>query len=252
MKKAKHVAFATQKGGAGKTTLTVLLASQLHYVYGYEVAIIDCDYPQHSVIKLRNRDVDMIQMDPFYKAMAYKQFDKLNKKGYSVVEASFEDALEKAKELSEQMPELDFIFFDLPGTVNAKGVTTVIMNMDYIITPITADRVVLESSISFAALVNEKLITTGLSKIKGINMVWNMVDKREKTELYDVYETVINELGISIFESTVSDSKKFRRDVTESHKPIFRSTLFPIDKRLVKSSGIVGLVDEFLRVMNDE
>lgn len=30
--KTKFVAFSTQKGGAGKTTLTVLAASYLHYV----------------------------------------------------------------------------------------------------------------------------------------------------------------------------------------------------------------------------
>ena len=32
MKETKYVAFSTQKGGAGKTTLTVLVASYLHYV----------------------------------------------------------------------------------------------------------------------------------------------------------------------------------------------------------------------------
>ena len=34
MDKTKFVAFSTQKGGAGKTTLTVLMASYLHYVKG--------------------------------------------------------------------------------------------------------------------------------------------------------------------------------------------------------------------------
>ena len=33
--KTKFVAFSTQKGGAGKTTLTVLAASYLHYVKGF-------------------------------------------------------------------------------------------------------------------------------------------------------------------------------------------------------------------------
>ena len=41
MKKTNYVAFSTQKGGAGKTTLTVLVASYLHYVKGYNVAVID-------------------------------------------------------------------------------------------------------------------------------------------------------------------------------------------------------------------
>ena len=49
-KKNLCVAFSTQKGGAGKTTLAVLVASYLHDVKGYDVAIIDCDYPQHSIV----------------------------------------------------------------------------------------------------------------------------------------------------------------------------------------------------------
>lgn len=34
-----YVAFSTQKGGAGKTTLTVLTASYLHYVKGAPVKV---------------------------------------------------------------------------------------------------------------------------------------------------------------------------------------------------------------------
>ena len=34
-----HVAFSTQKGGVGKTTFTVLAASYLYYLKGYDVAV---------------------------------------------------------------------------------------------------------------------------------------------------------------------------------------------------------------------
>ena len=64
------VAFATQKGGAGKTTLTVLVASYLHYVKGYNVAVIDCDFPQHSIVEMRERDLKMAMEDEYYKGMA--------------------------------------------------------------------------------------------------------------------------------------------------------------------------------------
>lgn len=52
-----YVAFSTQKGGAGKTTLTVLTASYLHYVKGYNVAVVDCDFPQYSIKDMRERDM---------------------------------------------------------------------------------------------------------------------------------------------------------------------------------------------------
>lgn len=61
MKEAKFVAFSTQKGGAGKTTLTVLMASYLHYVKGLNVGVVDCDFPQFSVSDMRNRDMANIK-----------------------------------------------------------------------------------------------------------------------------------------------------------------------------------------------
>ena len=83
-KEPKYIAFSTQKGGAGKTTLTVLVASYLHYVMDYNVAVVDCDYPQHSIVEMRERDLKMAMDDPYYKRMAYEQVQRLKKKAYPV------------------------------------------------------------------------------------------------------------------------------------------------------------------------
>ena len=45
MSKTRFVAFATQKGGIGKSTITALVANYFHNVKGYNVAVIDCDEP---------------------------------------------------------------------------------------------------------------------------------------------------------------------------------------------------------------
>ena len=63
-----YVAFSTQKGGVGKTTFTVLAASYLHYLKGYDVAVVDCDYPQHSIAGMRKRDAEQVGADDDYKA----------------------------------------------------------------------------------------------------------------------------------------------------------------------------------------
>lgn len=55
-----YVAFSTQKGGVGKTTFTVLVASYLYYLKGYDVAVVDCDYPQHSIAGMRKRDAGQV------------------------------------------------------------------------------------------------------------------------------------------------------------------------------------------------
>ena len=118
-KETLFIAFSTQKGGAGKTTLTVLVASYLHYVKGMNVAVVDCDYPQHSIAGMRNRDAEQVGADEDYKRMAYEQFTRLGKKAYPVPCSSPEKAIVTADEYVATAGHVpDIVFFDLSGTVN--------------------------------------------------------------------------------------------------------------------------------------
>lgn len=250
MKQPIYVAFSTQKGGAGKTTLTVLVASYLHYVKGKNVAVIDCDYPQHSIAEMRERDFKMVSDDEFYKGMAYEQVTRLGgKKFYPIVESNPQEALNDADEVCEK-EEFDYIFFDLPGTLNNKDLIVALANMDYIIAPIAADRVVMESTLNYMISVRDNIVSTGKSNIKAMRLLWNLVDGREKSELYEVYEAVIRDLGFVALKTFIPDSKRFRKEQSISHKSLFRSTLFPADKSLVKGSNIDALTDELLELTN--
>lgn len=73
MGKAIYMSFATQRGGAGKTPFTVLAASWLHYRMGYNVAVIDCDYPQSSLAGIRRRDVESVAGIPQHRKAAAEQ-----------------------------------------------------------------------------------------------------------------------------------------------------------------------------------
>lgn len=243
-----YLAFSTQKGGAGKTALTVLVASYLHYVRGYDVAVIDCDYPQHSIAEMRDRDLKLALEDDHYKRMAYEQFTRLDKKAYPVIESSTEKAIDDADRITEQA-DFDIVFFDLPGTVNNPSVIKALTNMDYIFAPISADRLVLESTLRYMVVINDVIKKTGVTTIKGTYMVWNMVDGREKSELYGVYEQVIAELGFEVVKTFIPNSLRFRRELTETHKGVFRSTLFPPERSQLKGSNIDTLANEILELI---
>ena len=76
----KFVAFSTQKGGAGKTTLTVLAASYLYYVKGLKVLVVDCDYPQWSIHAQRERELAVVEHSDYYKLMMVRQFKATGRK----------------------------------------------------------------------------------------------------------------------------------------------------------------------------
>ena len=79
-------------------------------------------------------------------------------------------------------------------------------------------------------------------------MLWNMVDGREKSELYEVYEQVMKELGLPILRTFLPDTKRFRREQSLSRRAVFRSTLFPADKSLLRGSHLEELVDELIEL----
>lgn len=246
-----YVAFSTQKGGAGKTTLTALIASYLHYERDYNVAIIDCDFPQLSIYNMRERDLAMALEDEFYRGMAYEQFTRLEgKKAYPVVRSNTDNAIADAEKIVEESEKgFDIIFFDLPGTMNNRGLIHTLAHMDYIIAPIAASRVVMESTLDYLITVRENIVATGKSNIKSMYLLWNLVDGREKSELYEVYEGVIRELEFPLLKTFLPNSVRFRREQNIDHKPLFLSTLFPPDKSLLKGSNIDTLTGELLELL---
>lgn len=244
------IAFSTQKGGVGKSTFTSLLASVLHYRLGHQVAVFDCDFPQYSLLQMRERDLKMVMQNEVFKKMAHKQFTTINKKAYPVFQSKTDQVLEEMEAYinsAELVP--DVIFLDLPGTVNTAGILRTLANVNYIFSPITADRVVLESTLSFTEVLTNVLMKENQTGIKGIYLFWNQVDRREKTMLYQKYSKVMTDIGLQLMETTVADSKRFRKEGESTAKTVFRSTLLPADPRLLAQCRLDQFIEEFLRIV---
>ena len=88
------IAFASQKGGVGKSAFTVLVASILHYQKGLKVGVVDCDSPQHSISRMRDRDIESVQESDFLKVALYRQHEQIRKRSYPVIKSNPEKAIE--------------------------------------------------------------------------------------------------------------------------------------------------------------
>ena len=121
-KETLFVAFSTQKGGMGKTAITVLAASYLHYTKGYHAAVIDCDFPQYSIVKERKRDSELVIGDMYFKQAAYEQFRSLGIKTCPVKGSLPENAIEDAQTLMDNSEKpFDVIFSTCPERSTAKA-----------------------------------------------------------------------------------------------------------------------------------
>ena len=217
------VAFATQKGGAGKSTLTTLVASCLHYLYGRKVLAIDCDARQHSMVEYRRKDRLVIRENP----TAQKAIDE----GYAA----------------------DFVFFDITGTVNDRDIVTLLSAMDYLFVPITPETGDLKSSLGFAHNVRECMILTGESRIKGTYLVWNKVQAKDRDSLCQLINRYAASMCIESLETILPMSVKFTKDGAETGKgAVFRSTFMPPDRKMLKNSYLPELVDEILQTITSD
>lgn len=249
-KETLKISLSTQKGGVGKSTLTTLLASVLHYRLGYNVLVLDCDFPQHSLLNMRERDKKTIMVNDYHKKAAMKQFQTINKKAYPIIKCKAENALDEASTyIGQSVIVPDVVFFDLPGTANTKGVLTTLKSMDFIFSPITADRLVLESALSFAKAFLQLPHLEDGNVQQTMWLFWNQVDGREKTGLYDAYETAIKDLELPLMQTRIMDSKRFRKETDDTGNYIFRSSLLPAELNLLRSTRMEQFINEFLKIV---
>jgi len=249
-KKPLFIAFSSQKGGVGKSTFTTLVASTMHYRLGYNIAVFDADFPQHSLMKMKTRDLAMVMENEALKKLAYRQFTTINKKAYPIMQHKADSVLEAAHEFAatSSVP-VDVVFFDLPGTVNTPGILNALAGMHHVFTPIAADRVVMESTLVFTQLLQDVIMKKGAANIKTINLFWNQVDGRESTPLYGAYNQIIKQLGLRLMQSQVKNSTRFRKESEADSKAVFRSTLMAPEERLMKACQLDLFIEEFLKII---
>ncbi|GHU57807.1 conjugal transfer protein TraA [Bacteroidia bacterium] len=251
-KSPMYISFCTQKGGAGKSVFTTLAASWLHYELGFNVAVIDCDYPQWSVHKLREREKEQVAKNSFYKRKAYELFKKIGKRTYPVVPVQPETALIRANEfLASEKVNYDLVLFDLPGTVNNKNVVELFFSMDYLFVPITTSRINMESTLSFILTIQDVLKAKPAIRLKTVHAFWNRISGREKQELSKMYNNALAELNVPVMQTQIPQSVKYDREQSISGNDyLFLSSVFLPDKPLLKGSNWDLFMNEFIELTN--
>lgn len=235
MNKPVKISFCSQKGGVGKTVFTILFASYLHYKTGMNVAVLDCDYPQHSLLKFRAREIANLRRLQNYSDAFKKQMSMLNKKSYPIIGSNIDVAISDSSKLDE---DYDVIFFDFPGTINTPGMLSALAGMDHLFIPIEADRVVLESEIEFAHLMT--MLYQDLGKSSQLHLYWNRTQRSVKTLLYANYDKVIFEVGLSVLSNRIPLAVAFQKEMEPESDPklIFRSTLFPFTHAALRGTNV--------------
>jgi chromosome partitioning protein len=124
--------FGNQKGGVGKSTLTVLTGNYLSLAKDWPVTIIDMDYQQSISQK-------------FEKAKVLE-----NVEPYDVLPSTLETFPMLSNVLTKN--KKDAILIDLPGKLDDDGLIPVFKAADMVICPFTYDEFTFESTVLFAVV----------------------------------------------------------------------------------------------------
>ncbi len=199
---SKIISFATQKGGAGKSTLALVLAAPLATEYGLKIAILDCDY-QQSIVKTRNQ-IDAPSMT------AMLQSDPSAKYPYDV----FPLALNKIFDFIDN-PENDYdlIIIDVPGRADGEDVFNALTSCDAVIVPLVSDQLDRASTAEFMGIlasIKQAANKAGLPFDYFGLATRRIAGRREEKEM-DEY---IDGLGLSRFNSFLSNRLAYSRAST--------------------------------------
>ena len=129
------IIIGNQKGGAGKSTLTLVLANYLSMSRNCNVTIIDMDY-QQSIVQKYQRAKLLENTEP-----------------YEVIAASLEQYPALLKVLNENLEDL--VLIDLPGKLDDDGLIPVFRSADLVLCPFSYDEFSFESTVLFSVVLEK-------------------------------------------------------------------------------------------------
>ena len=107
------LSVCNQKGGVGKSTFTVLLASYLHYTVGYDVLVVDCDYPQWSIHAQRELELEAVVHNDYYKLLMVRQFKATGRRIWPVVRCMLLDAPREVERILQGGYRPRIVFYEM-------------------------------------------------------------------------------------------------------------------------------------------
>lgn len=216
----KTLAFFNGKGGSGKTSFTILMASWLCYHEGRRVCVYDMDSPEFKVWEQRARDLEM-KRDPSSQLCRFIPPEWSDQSSwYEVIRLDLSRAA--PQELDDfcmhvrSSQEYDYILFDFGAGFHSAGPMISMMRrhlIDLMAVPVYSDKAVLASGLSTVMMARECRQRT--------LVFWNRTVRGERTDgpkdRLDPLNGLFVSRGIPVASTRIPELTIFRRDASTWH-----------------------------------
>ncbi len=202
------VGYANQKGGCGKTTLTQLNAKALAYK-GYKVLIIECDFQ-----KSLSNTITTLEEVAKEKNLDFKP-------PYEILFSEVTGVEEEAK---KAIDKYDYVFIDMPGTLDKNGITNMLTVADLLIIPIAIGQYDLESTLTFLETAQKVKEYKEKHEIPfKVKFLINKDDKQLKESKQ--LKNLLEELEIERFDTIIKHSINYIRHQSKYTNPLEDKTI---------------------------
>jgi len=230
----KTISFFSAKGGTGKTTFNMLLASWLKYEKGLRVAVLDFDSPEFNLSYTRKRELKYLKErgqgpdeEQLYPVLEIDDYE--GRKSLPVIRTLIADAA----------GSLDVLVLDFGGSFNdGDPILDLIPKnlIDLVVVPLEMDGMILSSGKSLASVLEQLGQKTLL--------FFNKVHGKEKPQLYVELERWLAEAGLTVSPHRIKNTVKLRRDA-DNGSNFLRSTVgFPTKEMQEINPELIRLFEE--------
>jgi len=225
----KIISIAGEKGGVGKTTLSIMLATNLFHLYSKKVVLMDYDDPQYSVFKKWKRELESIE-----------ETEKLNLKIYPVEKVSVTNIKEK---ILEYYGKVDYIIVDFHGGLSQEMIQG-LMFIEHIFIPFDHDELEIDSTYHFYLTLKNNFLENEERVLKSVHLFFNQFREIQKNKFAVLKEQFVS-AGLPFMKHVVKEKEIYRGR--------YRNTLFPIpEHKELEQNDIKNFFGEILELTNKE
>jgi len=200
------IIIGNQKGGAGKSTLTVLLANYLAGTKCCTVTVLDMDYQQSISQKFEKAKI--LENEEPYQVLAYSLHD------FPQMESTI-----------KQNPK-DIVLIDLPGKLDDDGLIRVFKAADVAICPFSYDEFSFESTVPFA------LVLKKINPKVQVLFIPNRIKANVRYEIKEEVNEALNQIGMVT--TAIADRIDFQRINTFQTSVAVQAVIVPVFEQLYR------------------
>lgn len=221
----KIISCAGEKGGCGKTTLNIILATNMAHLYGKQVVLIDMDDPQYSVYKKRERDLARISKEERGNLDLYP------------VERSTVGTLDQW--IRRYYGKVDYIIIDFPGNLNEEMVQG-LLYIEHLFIPFFLDELEIDSTAVFYKTLERNFLRNEDRVLRSINLFFNRYEL-VKTNKFNAVRATFEKAGMPIMDQVVMERTVYRER--------YRNTIYPIPQGKENNGlGIKRFIEQVLKI----